>query len=136
MPTGRRGLLEPNALINTCFSGPQNFRDRCELRHVNILAQLYMNEEWYQETVDLINRAGVILLRGTDRLPLDLEVKAGMCLAFMNEPGEYVAQASLPESLTAAPRPSTLPRCAPASCLRLELSPQRYGRATPSGGLC
>ncbi|GFR52663.1 hypothetical protein Agub_g15257, partial [Astrephomene gubernaculifera] len=53
---------------------------RVDLTHINILAELYMERGGYAEARALIERAGPVLCPD-QALPLDLAVKAGLCLA-------------------------------------------------------
>ncbi|GAX74553.1 hypothetical protein CEUSTIGMA_g2003.t1 [Chlamydomonas eustigma] len=88
---------QPHKAMEVLEKHMQDYPDSTDLTHINILAELYMEAGHFGQTYTLIQRAEQLLLQSSAScgdadtplvasLPLDLSVKAGLCLSHLGRP--------------------------------------------------
>ncbi|KAG2491648.1 hypothetical protein HYH03_010018 [Edaphochlamys debaryana] len=93
---------EPLKAIQVLEAHVRDHPTAVNLTQINILAELYMDRGGYEEAHSLIQRTAPVLC-GDSALPLDLAVKAGLCLAHMGrwDAADEVLQELLAEAVEA-----------------------------------
>ena len=69
----------------------EEYAETCDFTVINILCELYMELECYSKAIELIEEAENTMCTEEDSLPIDLQVKAGLCMLHVGN-GEEAMQ--------------------------------------------